>query len=52
MWGCRAHWFALPRSIRRDILAAYRRGQEITKTPSAAYLVAARAARAWIEARP
>lgn len=49
MWGCRPHWFALPSVIRGRILATYVPGQEITKTPSAAYLEAALQARRWCE---
>ncbi len=49
-WGCRAHWFKLPRAIRNAIWLAYRSGQEINKTPSAAYIEAARAAEVWITA--
>lgn len=49
-WGCRKHWFSLPRGIRAAIWAAYRPGQETTKTPSAAYMTAARAAQDWIAA--
>lgn len=43
-WGCRPHWFTLPGELRKRIWAAYVRGQEITKTPSAAYLAVAREA--------
>ena len=49
MWGCKAHWFKLPKALRDRIWATYRPGQEITKTPSAAYLDAARAGQAWIK---
>lgn len=49
-WGCRRHWFMLPMSIRNKIWAAYRRGQERTKKPSAQYIAAAREARDWIAA--
>ncbi len=52
MWGCRAHWFKLPLHLRNRIWAAYVGGQEITKTPSAEYLEAARAAQEWIAALP
>ena len=38
MWGCKKHWFKLPRKLRDRVWATYRRGQEITKTPSPAYL--------------
>lgn len=47
-WGCRPHWYKLPKEIRARIWAAYRVGQETTKTPSADYIAAARAAQAWI----
>lgn len=48
LWGCRPHWFSLPRHLRYRIWATYRRGQEVTKTPSPAYLAAAHAVQAWI----
>lgn len=44
MWGCRPHWFALPKVIRDEIWATYRPGQEHDKMPSRAYLEAARKA--------
>jgi hypothetical protein len=47
-WGCRRHWFMLPYKLRDRISASYRPGQEISKTPSAAYLEAAKAVRDWI----
>lgn len=47
MWGCRDHWFALPRYIRDAISAAYRRGQEFSE-PSLAYRQADQAAQDWI----
>ena len=50
LWGCRAHWYKLPQHLRQDILDAYVPGQELTKTPSAAYMQAARAVQAWIVA--
>lgn len=49
LWGCKQHWFALPKDIRDRIWATYRPGQEVTKTPSRDYVAAARAARDWIE---
>jgi hypothetical protein len=52
MWGCRAHWFALPAGLRSRIWETYRPGQEISKTPSAAYLAAARDVQAWIQSQP
>lgn len=48
MWGCRNHWFALPSSIRREIWATYRPGQEATIDPSEEYVRAAARARMWI----
>lgn len=48
-WGCRAHWYHLPRDLRRRIWAAYEPGQEASLTPSREYLRAARAVQAWIE---
>ena len=48
MWGCKQHWFALPKYLRDRIWATYRPGQEITKTPSREYLEAARAVQVWI----
>ncbi len=50
MWGCREHWFRLPRELRARIRAAYRPGQETDKKPSAEYLQAAGAVRQWIGA--
>jgi hypothetical protein len=43
-WGCPHHWFTLPKDLRDRIWAAYVPGQEITKTPSDAYLEVAREA--------
>lgn len=48
MWGCRTHWFKLPRALRKEIWRTYKKGQETTKTPSAEYVAAATAARNWI----
>ena len=47
MWGCKPHWFTLPKPLRDRIWATYRAGQEITKTPSDAYLKAAEEVRLW-----
>jgi hypothetical protein len=51
MWGCRQHWFSLPKQLRDRIWANYVPGQEITKTPSVAYIEAARAVQDWITRR-
>lgn len=48
MWGCKPHWFSLPKRLRDQIWATYRRGQEVTKTPSAAYIAVANQVQAWI----
>lgn len=50
MWGCRSHWFQLPKRLRDKIWAAYRPGQEVDRSPSRHYLAAAREAQEWIEA--
>lgn len=48
MWGCKGHWFTLPKAVRDKIWAAYRRGQEITKSVSPEYMAVALEAQAWI----
>lgn len=48
LWGCYPHWMRLPKRLRDEIWRTYRPGQEITKTPSAEYLSAARAVQDWI----
>jgi hypothetical protein len=50
MWGCKAHWFRLPATLRSRIWATYRPGQEVSKTPSAAYIEAAKEVQVWIAA--
>ena len=47
-WGCREHWFKLPKPLRDAIWKYYVPGQEITKTPSVEYLVAATLVQMWI----
>lgn len=51
MWGCKTHWYALPKQIRDRIWRTYRPGQEITATPSRDYVEAAREAQEWIAAQ-
>lgn len=51
LWGCRSHWRALPLQIQRAIWKAYVPGQEVSKTPSAEYIAAAKAAQEWIKTR-
>jgi hypothetical protein len=48
MWGCKMHWFRLPKHLRDRIWATYKPGQEITKTPSEDYIEAAEAVQDWI----
>jgi hypothetical protein len=48
MWGCRTHWYALPRELRNRIWATYRPGQEATLTPSREYVAVACEVREWI----
>jgi hypothetical protein len=48
MWGCRAHWYALPEALRDEIWRTYRPGQEKTLTPSRAYVEAAQKVQTWI----
>lgn len=48
MWGCKAHWFRLPKALRDRVWNAYRPGQEATMTPSAEYLQVADDVQRWI----
>lgn len=48
MWGCREHWYKLPKHLRDLIWATYRPGQEISKTPSRAYVLVAKKVQEWI----
>jgi len=50
MWGCRRHWYALPKTIRDEVWATYRPGQEKDMNPSDRYIEAARKAQEWIAA--
>lgn len=49
MWGCKTHWFKLPRGLRLQIWETYRPGQEITGKPTGAYIEVAKAVQAWIK---
>ncbi len=51
MWGCKAHWFALPTALRNKVWRAYVPGQEATMTPSAEYLAVANEVQAWIRSQ-
>lgn len=48
MWGCKKHWFMLPKYLRDRIWATYRPGQEVNLTPSVQYLEAAEQVQKWI----
>lgn len=50
LWGCRSHWFKLPKRLRDKIWAAFKPGQEKSMTPSRAYLEAAKEVQEWIQA--
>lgn len=50
MWGCKVHWFKLPKALRDRVWATYRPGQERDLHPSADYLTVAREVQAWISA--
>ncbi len=52
LWGCAKHWFRLPKKFRAEIGKVYVPGQEITKTPSAAYVAVALKVQAWCRAHP
>lgn len=52
LWGCKTHWFRLPKRLRDRIWATYVSGQEITKTPSLAYIEAAKDVQRWIREQP
>ena len=49
MWGCREHWFRLPKKLRDGIWMTYNPGQEVTKKPSLAYMTMAMVVQAWIK---
>lgn len=48
MWGCKNHWFALPKVLRDKIWRTYRPGQEKDWSPSEAYIEAAEEVQEWI----
>jgi hypothetical protein len=49
MWGCKPHWFKLPKWLRDKVFAAFVPGQEIHMTPSREYVTVAREVQAWIK---
>jgi hypothetical protein len=48
LWGCKEHWYLLPRELRDRIWRTFKPGQEQTKTPSREYIEAAKDVDAWI----
>lgn len=48
MWGCRTHWFKLPKYLRDKVWAAYEAGQEERMDPSDEYLDVAEEVEQWI----
>lgn len=38
MWGCKSHWFTLPKNLRDLVWRFYTPGQEVRKDPSENYL--------------
>ena len=51
MWGCKEHWFRLPKTLRDAIWRYYRPGQEKDGTPSLKYLAIAQLVQEWIAGR-
>ena len=47
MWGCKEHWFRLPKQLRDAVWSTYRPGQEIDKNPSSEYLSVANQVQLW-----
>jgi len=52
LWGCKKHWFKLPKRLRDMVWATYKPGQEITKTPSRAYLAVVLKVNDWAVENP
>lgn len=48
LWGCKPHWFRLPKDLRDRIWNAYRPGQEKDLSPSETYLQVADDVKKWI----
>lgn len=47
MWGCKPHWFKLPKRLRNRIWHTYIPGQEVRRDPSKEYLEVADEVREW-----
>jgi len=50
MWGCKRHWFMLPKNLRDKIWEAYKPGQEIKKNPTKKYIKVVQEVQKWIAA--
>lgn len=50
MWGCKQHWFSLPKDLRDLVWASYVPGQERRMDPSEDYLTVAHEVQDWIRA--
>lgn len=48
MWGCKQHWFRLPRRLREKLWRAYRPGQEEDLNVSDEYFAVAGEVQQWI----
>jgi hypothetical protein len=48
-WGCRQHWYMLPKQLRDRIWRTFQPGQEVNATPSGDYVAVAREVQDWIE---
>jgi len=48
MWGCKAHWFRLPKRLRDRVWATYVPGQEVSMTPSDEYMRVVAEVESWI----
>jgi len=50
LWGCKRHWYALPKELRNKVWDAYVPGQEIRKDPTGEYMDVMAELYAWIKA--
>jgi hypothetical protein len=48
LWGCKTHWYRLPKELRDKIWDAYRPEQEVDKRPSMKYIEVAKEVQQWI----
>jgi hypothetical protein len=48
MWGCKKHWFRIPKALRDEIWMEYAIGQEMRMDPNAEYLEIAQRVQDWI----